>query len=310
MKISSFAQFLTRKPTDIKYFLIYGNNENLIQFREKVILTRLKKELPSLQIQVLEEFIIPESPSLSLFGGDSLPYVSIFRRATDRLLKEIEKSLSQEQHYYILSNPQLNSKSKLVDFALKHPSIAAIPSYTAEEAEIIHLINDFCQERKLTLPPEAKKIIFEVLISNPCTFESQLQKAALFFAEEASDFSPETFKQLFISQEEGDLFKMKEAFFKGDPASFIHFWTILKQDDFQDIALIRFLQAEAYRGLKGPSPSFYQMRSASLTPLQITRLLNVLLDLETTLKWQSDLPEDYLPQKLLQWLSFKSLEMR
>lgn len=309
MKISSFAQFLAKKPTDSKCFLIYGNNENLVYFREKIILNHLKKAIPSLQVQTLEEFIVPEGPSLSLFEVNVSPVASVYRHANDRLLKEIEKGLTQDQHYYILANPQLNSKAKLVDFALKHPSIAAIPSYTPENAEITKVIHDFCQDMALTLPSETKKILFESLVSNPSTFESQLQKVALFFTEETSDFSPMAFKELFVSQEEGDLFKMKEAFFKGDPASFIQFWTLLKQDDFQDISLIRFLQAEAYRGLKGPGSSPYQMRS-SLTPLQITRLLSFLLELEMTLKWQSDLPEEYLLQKLLQWLPARSLDTR
>lgn len=309
MKISSFAQFLAKKPTNIKCFLIYGNNENLVYFREKVILNHLKKEISALQVQTLEEFIISDGPSLSLFGENVSPIASVYRRATDRLLKEIERGLTQDQYYYILANPQLNSKSKLVDFALKHPAIAAIPSYTPEQAEITKVIQDFCQDRTLTLPSEAQTILFETLMSNPSMFESQLQKVALFFAEDSAVFSPALFKELFVSQEDGDLFKMKEAFFKGDMTAFIEFWRLLKQDDFQDISLIRFLQAEAYRGLKGPGASPYQMRS-SLTPLQITRLLTFLLDLEMALKWHSDLPEEYLLQKLLQWLPVKSLATR
>src|SRR3546814_468002 len=112
-----------------------------------------------------------------------------------------------------------------------------------------------------------------------------------------------------MSQEEGDLFKMKEAFFNGNSSSFTRFWHTLKQDDFQDISLIRFLQAEAFRSLKGPGSGPYQNRNL-LSPLQATHLLSLLLNLETTLKWQPDLPENYLLQRLLQWLTAKSLVMR
>ncbi|AIL13585.1 hypothetical protein IM40_09000 [Candidatus Paracaedimonas acanthamoebae] len=154
-----------------------------------------------------------------------------------------------------------------------------------------------------------KKILFESLMTNPSTFETQLQKAALFYTAGSSEFSPSSFKELFISKEEGDLFKMKDAFFKGDTVSFIQRWNTLKQDDFQDIALIRFLQAEAFRSLKGPGGGPYQMRNP-LPPLQLTRLLSLLLNLETILKWQPDLPENYLLQRLLQWFPDKSLETR
>ncbi|MBN9343044.1 MAG: hypothetical protein BGO76_02180 [Caedibacter sp. 38-128] len=309
MKISSFAQFLVKMSPHSKCFLIYGNNENLVYFREKVILNHLKKTIPSLQVHLLEEFIISETSSLSLFESEPSPVVYLYRRANDRLLKEVEKTLNQGSHYYILASPQLNSKAKLVDFALKHPSVAAIPSYTIEDAEITKVIHDFCQETSLNLHPEAKKILFESLMSNPSTFESQLQKAALFYSGASSEFSPSAFKELFISKEEGDLFKMKEAFFKGDTVSFTQLWNTLKQDDFQDISLIRFLQAEAFRSLKGPGGGPYQIRNP-LSPLQVTRLLSLLLNLETTLKWQPDLPENYLLQMLLQWLPTKSLETR
>lgn len=309
MKISSFAQFLTKIPAHIKGFLIYGNNENLVHFREKIILNQLKRMNSSLQGHLLEEFMIPEQSSLSLFEAGPSPVVYLYRRATDRLLKDIEKELHQSPHYYILANPHLNSKAKLVDFALKHPSLAAIPSYTLESAEITKVIHDFCQETSLTLSPEAQKILFESLMANPSLFESHLQKAALFYSGDSSDGSSSAFQELFIAQEEGDLFKMKEAFFKGDVASFIHLWTALKQDDFQDISLIRFLQAEAFRSLKGPGGGPFQ-RYSLLSPLQATRLLSILLNLETTLKWQSDLPEDYLLQRLLQEVPAKSLETR
>lgn len=309
MKISSFSQFLAKRPPQCKGFLIYGNNENLVYFREKVLLNQLKKTIPSLQVHALEDFILPEAPSLSLFEAEPLSIVYLYRRASDRLLKEIEKGLTQDQNYYIFASPQLTSKSKLVDFALKHPSVAAIPSYTTEEAEITKVIHDFCQEMSLNFPQEAKKILFENLMTNPITFESQLQKAALFYPEDSSDFSATDFKSLFVSKEEGDLFKMKEAFFKGDVAAFIQLWNILKKDDFQDISLIRFLQAEAFRSLKGPGNGPYQARPL-LTPLQVSTLLSLLLTLETTLKWQADLPDNYLLQKLLQWLPAKSLETR
>jgi len=309
MKISSFSQFLAKRPPQCKCFLIYGNNENLVYFREKVLLNQLKKTIPSLQVHPLEEFILPEAPSLSLFEAEPSSIVYLYRRASDRLLKEIEKGLTQDQNYYIFASPQLTSKSKLVDFALKHPSVAAIPSYTTEEAEITKVIHDFCQEMSLNFPQEAKKILFENLMTNPITFESQLQKAALFYPEDSSNFSDTDFKSLFVSKEEGDLFKMKDAFFKGDVAAFTQLWNILKKDDFQDIALIRFLQAEAFRSLKGPGNGPYQA-CPPLTPLQVSTLLSLLLTLETTLKWQADLPDNYLLQKLLQWLPAKSLETR
>ncbi|AIL13584.1 hypothetical protein IM40_08995 [Candidatus Paracaedimonas acanthamoebae] len=157
MKIAYFSQFLAKFPPNIRWFVVYGNNENLISFREKVIIHHLKKVNPLLQVQCLEEFMIPQIPSLSLFETEPPLTLYHYRRANDRLLKEIEVIIDQNPHYYILSNPHLNTKAKLVDFALKHPSIAAIPSYTTEEAEITKVIHDFCQETSLNLPLEAKK---------------------------------------------------------------------------------------------------------------------------------------------------------
>ncbi len=306
MKVTQFSSFLENIPPQIKGFLIYGNNENLVYFREKVIIRHLKKANPSLQICFLEDFIIPETSSLSLFETKPSSVVYVYRRANDRLLKEIEKVINQGSHYYILTNPNLTSKAKLVDFALKHPSVVAIPSYTVEMSEITKVVNDFCEETSLNLSAETKKIIIESLMANPLMFESQLQKLALLSAN--GSFSSADLQELFILKEESDLFKMKEAFFKGDCITFTQAWNILKRDEAQDISLLRFLQAEAFRSLKGSEGAYY--KSTLLPPLQASRLLLLLLDLETVVKWQSNLPENYLLQRLLQWLPANSLATR
>lgn len=306
MKVSQFSSFLEKISPQNKGFLIYGNNENLIYFREKVIINHLKKANPSLQVRLLEDFIIPETSALSLFETEPSAVVYLYRRANDRLLKEIEKVLNQGSHSYILTNPQLTSKAKLVDFALKHPSMAAIPSYTVEMPEITKVVNDFCEETSLNLPAETKKILIESLMANPLMFESQLQKVALLSAN--GSFSSANFKELFIPKEEGDLFKMKEAFFKGEIVSFTQAWNILKRDEAQDVSLLRFLQAEAFRCLKGSEGAYY--KSTLLPPLQASRLLLLLLDLEIAVKWQPNLPENYLLQRLLQWLPANSFATR
>lgn len=170
------------KP-DNNYFLLYGNNEGLI---EETIEQNIKPNLGGKILRYEEKEILgnlenfkEEAQNKSFFEDKKLIIIS---RITDKFLLLIEELIKKNisDLSIILKSSVLEKKSKIRNFFEKSKETICIPFYEDNNQTLSLIIRNFLKEKKIRLSQENINLIIEKSRGNRISLKNELTKLESF----------------------------------------------------------------------------------------------------------------------------------
>ena len=182
MIIKSFE--LRRKNLNkIKYFLLYGNNQGLIEETfQKIIKPNKTKNIYNYDeneiiknIDNFEETISTKS----FFENDKLILIN---RATDKIFKIIQEIINRDidDISIVLISGVLEKKSKMRNFFEKNKNTVTIPFYEDNYQTLNLFTCNFLKEKKISLSPQNINLIIERSKGNRISLKNELKKIESF----------------------------------------------------------------------------------------------------------------------------------
>ena len=182
MIIKSFE--LRRKNLNkIKYFLLYGNNQGLIEETfQKIIKPNKTKNIYNYDeneiiknIDNFEETISTKS----FFENDKLILIN---RATDKIFKIIQEIINRDidDISIVLISGVLEKKSKIRNFFEKNENTVTIPFYEDNYQTLNLFTCNFLKEKKISLSPQNINLIIERSKGDRINLINELNKIESF----------------------------------------------------------------------------------------------------------------------------------
>ena len=166
-----------------KYFLLYGNNEGLI---EETIKETLKPNLPGNVYNYEEKEILENISSFkenlvnkSFFDSEKL---IIIKRTTDKLFSLIEELINKniEDISIIFIANALDKKSKIRNFFEKSKITICIPFYEDNIQTLSLVAQKFLREKKINISQQDLNILAERAKGDRINLKNELQKIVNF----------------------------------------------------------------------------------------------------------------------------------
>ena len=155
---------LKKKIKDNKYFLLYGNNDGLI---EETINNTLKPELPKNSIIYEEnEILKDEKPLLESLANKSFfdnEKLIIIKRCSDKIYKFIHSVIEKNfgDVFFILVSDSLEKKSKLRSFFEKEKKTICVPFYEDNNQTLNLMANNFFKNKNIKISQENINLLIE-----------------------------------------------------------------------------------------------------------------------------------------------------
>jgi len=162
--IAKHFELKKKKLENYKYFLLYGNNEGLI---EETISKVLKPSLPKTfdiyeenEIQRNEVQFVENFASKSFFDNEKLV---IIKRCSDKILRFVQ-AISEKNFddiFFILISDNLDKKSKLRAFFEKEKKTLCIPFYEDNNQTLNQVAINFFKEKKINISQQNINLLIE-----------------------------------------------------------------------------------------------------------------------------------------------------
>ena len=155
---------LKKKIKDNKYFLLYGNNDGLI---DETITNILKPELPkNLNLYEENEILKDETSFVESLANKSFfddEKLIIIRRCSDKIYKFIHSVIEKnfEDVFFILISDNLEKKSKLRSFFEKEKKTICVPFYEDNNQTLNLMANNFFKNKKIKISQENINLLIE-----------------------------------------------------------------------------------------------------------------------------------------------------
>jgi len=155
---------LKKKIKDNKYFLLYGNNDGLI---EETINNTLKPELPkNLNLYEENEILKDETSFLESLANKSFfdnEKLIIIKRCSDKIYKLIHSVTEKnfEDVFFILVSDNLEKKSKLRSFFEKEKKTICVPFYEDNNQTLNLMANNFFKNKNIKISQENINLLIE-----------------------------------------------------------------------------------------------------------------------------------------------------
>ena len=186
-----------------KYFLLYGNNEGLI---EETIKETLKPNLPGNVYNYEEKEILENISSFkenlvnkSFFDSEKL---IIIKRTTDKLFSLIEELINKniEDISIIFIASALDKKSKIRNFFEKSKITICIPFYEDNIQTLSLVAQKFLREKKINISQQDLNILAERAKGDRINLNIELEKIANFSSKRKSIATNEILKLTNLSE--------------------------------------------------------------------------------------------------------------
>ena len=186
-----------------KYFLLYGNNEGLI---EETIKETLKPNLPGNVYNYEEKEILENISSFkenlfnkSFFESEKL---IIIKRTTDKLFSLIEELINKniEDISIIFIASALDKKSKIRNFFEKSKITICIPFYEDNIQTLSLVAQKFLREKKINISQQDLNILAERAKGDRINLNIELEKIANFSSKRKSIATNEILKLTNLSE--------------------------------------------------------------------------------------------------------------
>ena len=155
---------LKKKIKDNKYFLLYGNNEGLI---DETITNILKPELPkNLNLYEENEILKDETSFIERLANKSFfddEKLIIIRRCSDKIYKFIHSVIEKnfKDVFFVLISDNLEKKSKLRSFFEKEKKTICVPFYEDNNQTLNLMANNFFKNKKIKISQENINLLIE-----------------------------------------------------------------------------------------------------------------------------------------------------
>jgi DNA polymerase-3 subunit delta len=195
MKIQSYKSddFIKSIGTknDLKGVLLYGPEAGLISVRSKEIQKNLSKnsnteyiaeKIYESQTKDNPSIIFDEFVSISMFGDKKILVLKEFSDAVYKTLEELVDKPSD--HFIIIESDNLDTKSKLRQFAEKNDYFAAIPCYVDDEKGIKSIIMQKFNSLGLKYDKEVLDLLTSNFGGNRMIMMNEVEKLIIFVGED------------------------------------------------------------------------------------------------------------------------------
>ena len=181
--IVKFFDLGKKKLNNYNYFLLYGNNQGLI---DETIKETLKPILAKNVFNYEESEILKDSESFkenlinkSFFDDKKL---IIIHRVSDKFFKIIEEIISRniEDISIILISKALDKKSKIRNLFEKETNVICVPFYEDGVQTLIFLVQKFIRDRNINISQEMINILIERAKGDRINLKNELQKIESF----------------------------------------------------------------------------------------------------------------------------------
>jgi len=174
---------LKKKIKDNKYFLLYGNNDGLI---EETITNILKPGLPkNLNLYEENEILKDETSFLESLANKSFfdnEKLIIIKRCSDKIYKFIHSVIEKnfEDIFFILISDNLEKKSKLRSFFEKEKNTICVPFYEDNNQTLNLMANNFFRNKNIKISQENINLLIERSSGDRKNLNNELVKIESF----------------------------------------------------------------------------------------------------------------------------------
>ena len=181
--IVKYFELKKKNLKSIKFFLLYGNNQGLIN---ETINNTLKPLLTKNIFNYEEADVLKDVDNFienlitkSFFENEKL---IIINRLSDKFFKIAEKIISKniEDLTFILIAGTLDKKSKIRNFFEKEPNAICVPFYEDNVQTLSLLAQKFLRDRNINISQELINIIVERAKGDRINLKNELQKIESF----------------------------------------------------------------------------------------------------------------------------------
>ena len=181
--IIKFFELKKKKIKDNKYFLLYGNNDGLI---EETITNILKPGLPkNLNLHEENEILKDETYFLESLANKSFfdnEKLIIIKRCSDKIYKFIYSVIEKnfEDVFFILISDNLEKKSKLRSFFEKEKNTICVPFYEDNNQTLNLMANNFFRNKNIKISQENINLLIERSSGDRKNLNNELVKIESF----------------------------------------------------------------------------------------------------------------------------------
>jgi len=181
--IIKFFELKKKKIKDNKYFLLYGNNDGLI---EETITNILKPGLPkNLNLHEENEILKDETSFLESLANKSFfdnEKLIIIKRCSDKIYKFIYSVVEKnfEDVFFILISDNLEKKSKLRSFFEKEKNTICVPFYEDNNQTLNLMANNFFRNKNIKISQENINLLIERSSGDRKNLNNELVKIESF----------------------------------------------------------------------------------------------------------------------------------
>ena len=181
--IIKFFELKKKKIKDNKYFLLYGNNDGLI---EETITNILKPGLPkNLNLHEENEILKDETYFLESLANKSFfdnEKLIIIKRCSDKIYKFIYSVIEKnfEDVFFILISDNLERKSKLRSFFEKEKKTICVPFYEDNNQTLNLMANNFFRNKNIKISQENINLLIERSSGDRKNLNNELVKIESF----------------------------------------------------------------------------------------------------------------------------------
>jgi DNA polymerase III subunit delta len=178
-----YFELKKKKINDKKFFLLYGNNEGLInETINEILKPTLSENIFNYEeVDILKnvEDFKEHLNNKSFFENEKL---IIIRRISDKFFKIIEEIISQdiEDLSIILIGGILDKKSKIRNFFEKETNTVCIPFYEDNAQTLSFVAQKFIRDKNISISQQLINIVVERAMGDRINLKNELQKIESF----------------------------------------------------------------------------------------------------------------------------------
>lgn len=192
-KAHQVAQILQTPPNNIYGYLIYGSDPGQVSERAAALAKRLSEmsnpagEIIKLHDEDLAQSsgrLLTETQTLPMFGGKKVVWVKVGARFSTDPLEELYSAGSSPASHLLIEAGNIKKDGKLRLFFEKHSSLAALPCFGAEPADVARFVQQELMKNGLEIAPEALRQLQDCLGGDQALARAELEKLLLYAGDE------------------------------------------------------------------------------------------------------------------------------